>query len=67
LSKFAQIHVGKGVLAQWDGIDEAGTDVESLGKDGKFNWVCEVAPQQKIKLQLQWEVTAPIKLDIVGL
>ena len=54
------VSVASGVVAQWHGADEAGVDVEALGKDGKLNWVCAVPAQEKIGLVLQWEVLAPV-------
>ncbi|KAF8799602.1 hypothetical protein BYT27DRAFT_7149586 [Phlegmacium glaucopus] len=61
------LRVASGVIAQWHGADEAGVEVEALGKDGKLNWVCAVPAQEKIGLVLQWEVMAPAKTAIVGL
>lgn len=61
------LRVASGVIAQWYGADEAGVEVEALGKDGKLNWVCAVPAQTKIGLVLQWEVTAPAKTTVVGL
>lgn len=63
----APVRVADGVVAQWEGADEAGVDVEALGKDGKFNWACSVPAQGKINLVLSWEVTAPLRTQIVGL
>ena len=61
------VSVASGVVAQWHGADEAGVDVEALGKDGKLNWVCAVPAQEKIGLVLQWEVLAPVNTTILGL
>jgi len=61
------LRVASGVIAQWYGADEAGVEVEALGKDGELNWVCAVPAQTKIGLVLQWEVTAPAKTTVVGL
>lgn len=61
------VKVSSGVVVQWDGADEPGNDVEGLGKDGKFYWVCAVPSQGKVNLLLQWEVTAPVRTDIAGL
>jgi hypothetical protein len=61
------VNVSSGVVVQWDGADEPGNDLEGLGKDGKFHWVCSVPSQGKVNLLLQWEVTAPVRTDIVGL
>nr|GAT46058.1 predicted protein [Mycena chlorophos] len=61
------LSLGNGVSAQWDGSDEANVDPESLGLEGKLNWVCEVPAQQKINLSLEWEVAAPVNTSIVGL
>ncbi|KAF9559709.1 hypothetical protein CPC08DRAFT_708583 [Agrocybe pediades] len=62
--------VSGGVSAMWDGADEVGqtdTDVESLGKEGRIAWICSVPPQGKVGVTLQWEVTAPVNMDVYGL
>jgi hypothetical protein len=61
------VKVGDGVLAQWEGADEQGFDMEHLGRDGKFHWVCAVPPQSKVNLLLSWEVSAPLRTSIFGL
>ncbi|KAF7365674.1 hypothetical protein MVEN_00441100 [Mycena venus] len=62
------LNVARGVVAQWDGVDEPDCEVESLGLDRKLNWVCSVAAQAKINLALEWEVTAsPASVKIEGL
>ncbi|KAF7357365.1 hypothetical protein MSAN_01332500 [Mycena sanguinolenta] len=62
------LSVARGVVAQWNGVDEPDCEVESLGLDRKLNWVCEVAAQAKINLAMEWEVTvSPASAKIVGL
>jgi hypothetical protein len=61
------VSVSEGVLAQWEGADEPGFDLEALGKDGKFNWVCTVPAQGKINLLLSWEVITPVRAIVHGL
>lgn len=61
------VKAGDGVHAQWEGADEQGFDMEHLGRDGKFYWMCTVPPQGKVNLLLSWEVSAPTRTDIVGL
>ncbi|KAJ7113068.1 hypothetical protein C8R44DRAFT_797142 [Mycena epipterygia] len=61
------LKIAQGVVAQWDGVDGPDAAVESLGLDRKLNWICSVASQAKINLVLDWEVTAPASLQIVGL
>ncbi|KAJ7480628.1 hypothetical protein FB451DRAFT_1556210 [Mycena latifolia] len=62
------LSVGKGVVAQWDGVDEPDCEVEALGLDRKVNWICAVPPQGKINLALEWEVTvSPASAQVVGL
>ncbi|EFI27220.1 hypothetical protein CC1G_15048 [Coprinopsis cinerea okayama7 len=65
----APVKVTKDVVAQWQGADEAETqaDVQALGSDGKLVWKCAVPAQGKVALSLQWEVSAPVKSNIVGL
>ncbi|KAK7043123.1 hypothetical protein VNI00_008477 [Paramarasmius palmivorus] len=61
------IRVGDGVTAQWDGADEASVDVEALGRNGKINWLCDVPAGEKMNLTLQWEVSMPVKTQVIGL
>ncbi|ESK90594.1 mucoidy inhibitor a [Moniliophthora roreri MCA 2997] len=61
------IRVADGVMAQWDGADEVSVDVEALGKNGKINWLCSVPAGEKMNLTLQWEVSMPVKTQVVGL
>ncbi|KAG5637323.1 hypothetical protein H0H81_004969 [Sphagnurus paluster] len=61
------IKVSDGVFAQWEGADESDVDLEALGRDGRFNWLCAVPAQAKINLLLSWEVTAPLRTQITGL
>ena len=61
------LKVANGVTASWYGADEAGVDLEALGADGKFNWVCSIGAQAKINLTMQWEVTAPVRSTLMGL
>jgi len=63
----APVKVGEGIVAQWDGADEPHFDLETLGKDGKFNWRCSVPAQAKVNLSLSWEVSAPLRTTIAGL
>ena len=59
------VKVQKGVSAQWHGEHE-GEDL-SLGKDGKVKWVCELSPQEKLILSLEYEVSAPAGVTLVGI
>ncbi|KAL0946220.1 hypothetical protein HGRIS_012479 [Hohenbuehelia grisea] len=61
------VKVSEGVVAQWDGAEEAEAELTSLGKDGKLNWVCSVPAQGKVNLQLQWEVASPASITVTGL
>ncbi|KAJ7064632.1 hypothetical protein C8F01DRAFT_1127536 [Mycena amicta] len=63
-----KITVAKDVVAQWDGVDEPDCVVGSLGLDRKINWICAVAPQAKVNITLDWEVTvSPASAQVVGL
>lgn len=65
-----EVQVQKGVVAKWDvgnGEDEDEVAAKSLGKDGKVRWVVELAPQEKITLVLNWEVTLAANLRLSGL
>jgi hypothetical protein len=63
-----QLTVAKGVVAQWQDADEADTDTKSLGKNGKFNWICSISAQSKVNLTLQWEVIVPKeKTGVIGI
>ncbi|CAA7265472.1 unnamed protein product [Cyclocybe aegerita] len=68
------VKVSSGVVATWDGADEVSlgqgqedVDVEALGREGRLCWICSIAPQGKVDLVLQWEVSAPLRTDITGL
>ncbi|TFK68831.1 hypothetical protein BDN72DRAFT_797234 [Pluteus cervinus] len=61
------VKAGDNVTAQWEGADESGFDLETLGRDGKLHWLCTVPSQGKVNLSLSWEVTAPLRTDIAGL
>ena len=71
----APVEVSSGVTATWDGADEVSlgsvgqdeVDVDSLGRDGRFCWICSVAPQAKVNVNLQYEISAPLKTNITGL
>ena len=65
----APVNVAKGITAQWEGVDEVSSEseVEDLGGEGKFGWLCAIPAQGKINLALQWEVSAPFKTVVEGL
>ncbi|KAJ7149160.1 hypothetical protein C8R43DRAFT_888233 [Mycena crocata] len=63
-----RVSVARGVVAQWDGVDEPDCEVEALGLDRKLNWICAVPSQGKINLALEWEVTvSPANALVFGL
>ncbi|KAI3613241.1 mucoidy inhibitor a [Moniliophthora roreri] len=61
------VEVADGIIAVWDGADEPDADLRVLGKNGKMNWLCEVAAKEKLNLILQWEVSVPQNMDVIGL
>ncbi len=69
------VKVSSGVVATWEGADEISlgsvgqndVDIESLGRDGHFCWIGSIPSQGKVNLILQWEVTAPLRTNILGL
>ena len=69
------VTVSSGVTATWDGADEFSlgsvaqneVDMDSLGREGRFCWMCTVAPQAKVNVNLQYEISAPLKTNIMGL
>ena len=66
IKKLAQlVRVQKGVSAQWHG--EHGDEDPALGKDGKVKWVCELATQEKLTLSLEYDVSAPAGVTLVGI
>ena len=60
-----QVKVQKGVNAQWHG--EHGDEDSAIGKDGKVKWDCELAAQEKLTLSLEYEVSAPAGVTLVGI
>ncbi|KAG6811234.1 hypothetical protein H0H92_008404 [Tricholoma furcatifolium] len=67
--KSTGVVVAENVRALWQGVDapEPDADVDVLGTDGKFYWVCEIPAQGKVNLTLQWEVVAPAQERVYGL
>ncbi|TFK24428.1 hypothetical protein FA15DRAFT_592426, partial [Coprinopsis marcescibilis] len=65
----APVNVGKGVFAQWDGVDNvlSEDDAGNLGKNGLLIWKCSVPPQGKVNLSLRYEVLAPVASHIIDL
>jgi len=71
----APIKISSGVTASWDGADEVSlgsvgqseVDIDSLGRDGRLCWICAVQPQAKVNVNLQYEISAPMKTNIQGL
>ncbi|KAJ7788180.1 hypothetical protein B0H14DRAFT_2949554 [Mycena olivaceomarginata] len=61
------LSVADGIVAQWDGADEPACDLEALGRDRKLNWICAVPAQGKINFALDWEVSAPANVQVLGL
>lgn len=51
--------VSEGVWVMLDGADGLEPNVQVLGCNGKLFWVCYLPPRRNIKLELQWEVSAP--------
>ncbi|KAJ2920688.1 hypothetical protein H1R20_g16407, partial [Candolleomyces eurysporus] len=62
-----RVKLADGVVAQWYGADEEATNAEYLGKDGKVQWLCSLPSQKKVDLTLQWEVSVPKEVVVVGL
>ena len=66
------VGVAQGIVAQWEGLEDINgenleKDLNSI-TDGKFAWVCtNLAPQAKVNLVLQWEVSAPTTTYVGGL
>ncbi|KAH9475079.1 Protein F37C4.5 [Psilocybe cubensis] len=58
------VTVSPDIIAQWCGVENPGSDVSALGKDGKLNWVCGVPAYGRINLLLQWEVIDAQKKQI---
>ncbi|KAG9079564.1 hypothetical protein FS749_008416 [Ceratobasidium sp. UAMH 11750] len=45
------MNVQKGVKARWANLD--------VGGEGTLEWACEMQPNEELKLELTWEVSAP--------
>ena len=66
LEKVAQVvKVQNGVNAQWH--SDGGEEDPALGKDGNIKWTCELAPQEKVTLSLEYEVSAPAGVTLAGI
>ncbi|KAF8633761.1 hypothetical protein AX15_001267 [Amanita polypyramis BW_CC] len=65
-----QVEVSPGVVSQWrDGMDDIPSDdyTTTVGRDGMLSWICDIAPQGKVNLLLQWEVVTPARTLVSGL
>jgi len=66
LKEIAQVvKVQNGVNAQWH--SGGGEGDPALGKDGKIKWTCELAPQEKVTLSLEYTVSAPAGVTLAGI
>lgn len=68
------VKISSEVTAAWDGADEISlgsghddVDIDSLGREGRCCWICAVPPQAKVNVNLQYEISAPLKTSIMGL
>ena len=59
------VRVAEGVKAQWVGADDKDVDVGSLGRDGHFEWVCDVPAMGKLGLVLEYEVLSTEKDAVI--
>jgi Domain of unknown function (DUF4139) len=59
------VKVHSGVNAQWHSDNRE--EDPALGKDGKIKWTCDLAPQEKVTLSLEYEVSAPAGVTFVGI
>ncbi|KDQ13205.1 hypothetical protein BOTBODRAFT_133795 [Botryobasidium botryosum FD-172 SS1] len=50
------VRVSPDVAAEWED-----------GQEGRLKWTAKLAPQEKLLLELEWEVSAPVGTPIVGL
>ncbi|KDQ13203.1 hypothetical protein BOTBODRAFT_33813 [Botryobasidium botryosum FD-172 SS1] len=50
------VRVSPSVVAEWED-----------GQEGRLKWIAKLAPQEKLLLELEWEVSAPVGTSIVGL
>ncbi|KAF8199017.1 hypothetical protein BJ912DRAFT_1020342 [Pholiota molesta] len=55
------------IVAQWDGIDDLEVDQQTVGKNGRVNWIVSLAPQESVTLALKYEVSFPERLPVYGL
>ncbi|PPQ67434.1 hypothetical protein CVT26_007228 [Gymnopilus dilepis] len=60
-----RVRVAEGVKAQWVGADDKDVDAGSLGKDGHFEWVCDVPAMGKMGLVLEYEVVSTDKDAVI--
>ncbi|KAF5335630.1 hypothetical protein D9758_014804 [Tetrapyrgos nigripes] len=59
--------VSKNILAQWAGVGEPDFDEAAMGKDGKINWICSLQPGETVTCTMEWEVSHPNNVEVVGL
>lgn len=64
------IEIEENVSAQWFAQKSGSPELsapDSDGVDGRLSWRCVVPPQGKVHLHLQWEVSVPLIISVVGL
>ncbi|KAL4257329.1 Conserved hypothetical protein CHP02231 [Pleurotus pulmonarius] len=64
------VEIDANVSAQWFAQKSGSPELsaaDSDGVDGRFSWRCVVPPQGKVHLHLQWEISVPLNISVLGL
>ncbi|KAF9532455.1 hypothetical protein CPB83DRAFT_890667 [Crepidotus variabilis] len=61
------IKVASGILAHWDKADDQDVEDSAVGKDGKLIWLLNIPPRQSVNVALQFEVSYPSGISLIGL
>ena len=59
------IQMQNGVTAQWE--SDRGKEEPALGKEGNIKWTCELAPEERVTLSLEYKVSAPAGVTLAGI
>jgi hypothetical protein len=61
------VKVSELVTVQWAGLGDDDVDQDTLGEDGKIEWIVRLPAKEKVNLMLNWKVSHSDKITVYGL
>ncbi|KAH8828935.1 hypothetical protein DL96DRAFT_1596007 [Flagelloscypha sp. PMI_526] len=61
------VKVSELVTVQWAGLGDDDVDQDTLGEDGKIEWIVRLPAKEKVNLTLNWKVFHSDKITVYGL